>query len=283
MTGRSRRSRDNKTRFLDDFVIPVLSDEKEKIPMSDEEYALQLQLQEALISSSVSSSRGSIKGPSKQPIHPRKKRKGTVESSQSFCTICLDVKLHGEMFVSHSCTHTFCTDCISQYVATKIQENISMVKCPDLNCKGILEPQNCREIVPAEVFDRWENTLCESLVLGSQKFYCPFGDCSALLVDDGGVTVTSSECPNCRRLFCAQCKVAWHAGMTCSEFEKFKGGESKKEDKMVMKLVKKKKWKRCPNCSFYVDKISGCIHISCRCGFEFCYRCGSKWSDDHAC
>ncbi|GJR69092.1 RNA-directed DNA polymerase, eukaryota, partial [Tanacetum coccineum] len=41
-------------------------------------------------------------------------------------------------------------------------------------------------------------------VICSEKFYCLFKDCSALLVDDGGEAVTSSECPHCNCLFCAQ-------------------------------------------------------------------------------
>nr|GEU47122.1 zinc finger, C6HC-type [Tanacetum cinerariifolium] len=94
------------------------------------------------------------------------------------------------------------------HVAAKIQENITTVRCPDPNCKGIIGPEACRLIVPKEVLDRWEDALCESLILGAEKFYCPFKDCSAMLVNDGGEAVTSSECPHCYRLFCAQCKVA---------------------------------------------------------------------------
>ncbi|KAL4336792.1 hypothetical protein S245_039327 [Arachis hypogaea] len=72
-------------------------------------------------------------------------------------------------------------------------------------------------IIPKEVFERWENALCENLVLAtSKKFYCPFKDCSAMLVNnDGNEVVTCSECPHYHRLFCAQCKVAWHGGLEC--------------------------------------------------------------------
>ncbi|BBG98735.1 RING/U-box superfamily protein, partial [Prunus dulcis] len=102
-------------------------------------------------------------------------------------------------------------------------------------------------------------------------------DCSALLVDDGGEVVTVSECPNCRRLFCAQCKVAWHAGIDCGEFQNLNENEREKEDIMVMELAKKKNWRRCPRCNFFVEKTDGCLHITCRCGLEFCYGCGSYW------
>ncbi|KAE8659582.1 agamous-like MADS-box protein AGL62-like [Hibiscus syriacus] len=127
----------------------------------------------------------------------------------------MDVNPFEEMFRSNTCSHLFCKDCVGKYVAAKIQENIAMVKCPDMDCNAALEPQFCRSIVPGEVFDRWENVLCESMVIASQKFYCPFKDCSAMLVDDGESDVVRSECPVCHRLFCAQGKVVWHAGISC--------------------------------------------------------------------
>ena len=94
-------------------------------------------------------------------------------SSQTLCMICMDGKVSSEMFTNNSCTHSFRADCISQYVATKLQENISSVKCPDPNCRGLLEPQCCRDIIPQEVFDRWGDAICESLILGSQKVLLP--------------------------------------------------------------------------------------------------------------
>jgi len=72
-----------------------------------------------------------------------------------------------------------------------------MVKCPHTKCKQVVEPQHCRLVITKEVFERWENAPCENLVLASQKFYCPFKDCSAMLVCDAEEVVTVSECPHC--------------------------------------------------------------------------------------
>lgn len=240
--------------LIDDFYFSALCDDEELFPISDEKYAQELQLQEALMSSAISSTM--------KPSKPKQLQTG--ESSQTFCEICMDGKPTSEMLRNNSCTHSFCTDCIGKYVAISIQQNISMVKCPDPKCSGLLEPQFCRSIIPQEVYDRWNDALCESLILASERFYCPFKDCSAMLVDDGGVVVTESECPDCRRLFCAQCKVSWHAGIECREFQNLNKDEREREDIMVMELAKKKNWKRCPRCKFYVEKIDGCLHISCR-------------------
>ncbi|XP_024967181.1 probable E3 ubiquitin-protein ligase ARI9 [Cynara cardunculus var. scolymus] len=177
----------------------------------------------------------------------------------------MDTKLTSEMFRNTNvCTHSYCFDCIRGHVAAKIKENITQVKCPHLQCKGLIGPEICRSIVPKEVLERWENSLCESMILASEKItYCPFKDCSAMLVDDGAETVTSSVCPNCNRLFCASCNVVWHSGFDCNEFRGLKKGEKDPEDLKLMDLAKRKKWKRCPNCKYFVEKVSGCLHISC--------------------
>ncbi|CAG7893164.1 unnamed protein product, partial [Brassica rapa] len=75
------------------------------------------------------------------------------------------------------------------------------------------------------------------------------------------------KCPdmNCTQLiepytlFCAQCEVPWHAGSGCKETKK-KTRNSDKEDALLIDLAKKKKWRRCPKCKFYVEKASGCLH-----------------------
>lgn len=42
------------------------------------------------------------------------------------------------------------------------------------------------------------------------------------------------------------------------------------------KLAHTKRWKQCPNCRNLVERIDGCSHMSCECGIDFCYDCGSR-------
>ncbi|TYH15392.1 hypothetical protein ES288_A05G038400v1 [Gossypium darwinii] len=135
----------------------------------------------------------------------------TNQNPSFTCEICIEPKQPNESFNIKGCSHAYCTDCMIKYVASKLQDRITAISCPVENCGGLLEPEYCRNILPKEVFDRWGDALCEAMVLGLQSFYCPYKDCSMLLIDDGGEAVKELECPNCRRLFCAQCKVPWHA------------------------------------------------------------------------
>ncbi|XP_029126591.1 probable E3 ubiquitin-protein ligase RNF217 [Cajanus cajan] len=165
-----------------------------------------------------------------------------------------------------------------------MRQNILKVTCPNPNCSVELKPKCLHTVLPREVVVRWESARCESSIAGENKTYCPFKDCSVLLVNDGGEVVTSAECPSCHRLFCAQCKVSWHGGLTCEDFQKSKGKTHEKEfDNMFLKLAEEKNWQKCPKCSMFVQRSGGCEHISCRCGCHFCYGCGEKWMYGHVC
>ncbi|KAL4582955.1 hypothetical protein LXL04_007517 [Taraxacum kok-saghyz] len=249
----------DKDEAVDDFYM---YDEDELLLISAEKYT---QISERKASST--------------PHNSQKDNKLMVRSEgESFCGICMDTKSGSEMFSNPKvCGHLFCLDCIRQHVSVKIQENVAMVKCPDPTCKSLIGPEVCGSIVPKQVLERWEDALCESWIL--KKFYCPFKDCSAMLVDDSGKVVTSSECPNCNRLFCAQCKVAWHSGLNCREYKK----RNPEEDIMLMELAKNEKWQRCPSCNYLVEKRGGCSIIKCRCGHFFCYLCGKTNRSIHKC
>ncbi|KAK2386817.1 RING/U-box superfamily protein [Trifolium repens] len=97
--------------------------------------------------------------------------------------------------------------------------------------------------------------------------------------------LTSYECPSCHRLFCAQCKVPWHADMNCRKFQKLKNVSDKEQqlDMKFLELAKRKEWQKCPRCSMHVEKATGCRHMTCRCGCYFCYSCGGDWSSGHMC
>ncbi|XP_077230240.1 E3 ubiquitin-protein ligase RSL1-like [Tasmannia lanceolata] len=203
--------------------------------------------------------------------------KRTIKSAATVCKICMERKQVGRMFRIKSCSHIFCSDCVSKHVASKIKEKVSLVICPDDKCKEALEPEFCKAILQVEVFERWGEAVCESMVPVSKRFYCPYKECSALLEDLGVQIIRESECPNCHRLFCAQCKVPWHSEIKCEDFQKLKKDERGNDDhRLVVEIANREKWKRCPMCKFYVERISGCTHIVCR--FSFPYGCGIAWS-----
>lgn len=233
-----------------------------------------------------------------QVFSPAGARKVNEEASErnrhasKECGICLEVKESSEIFNNMVCSHNFCSDCILQHISSKLKEKSVPIDCPEPNCSEHLTPQQCQAILPLQTHMEWSLVLVEAGIPISERFYCPFKDCSALLWNDvpkpsteGLNSILTSEatgtketeCPECRRLFCAQCLVPWHAGSDCSERESLSSSEKEKDDIMFDKLAKEKLWKHCTRCRHIVEKTSGCDHITCRCGYEFCYVCGSEW------
>ncbi|KAL9314586.1 hypothetical protein ACSQ67_020038 [Phaseolus vulgaris] len=207
-----------------------------------------------------------------------KRKRFTGESSGAVpfdCEICTETKTSTEAFSINGCCHVYCKHCIALYVESKLQDNVVNIGCPVPRCRGLLEAEDCRSILAPEILDRWGKALCEAVISVEEKFYCPFPDCSVLLIrDEKDEGIRESNCPNCRRMFCALCRVPWHEDMPCEEFQKLNAEERGREDVMLRNLAKQMMWKRCPTCGFYVAKTSGCMYMKCRCGSAFCYNCG---------
>ncbi|XP_042492758.1 probable E3 ubiquitin-protein ligase RNF144A isoform X2 [Macadamia integrifolia] len=179
------------------------------------------------------------------------------------CEICVEPMTETKKFSNNKrCAHPFCLDCIVKYIEAKIGENSTAeVPCPASNCDKFLDPISCRPILPAGLFERWCDVLCESAVLRgeSSHCYCPSAGCSTLVLNECGGIITKSECPNCKKLFCFQCKITWHVGFGCNETEQLRD----ENDFLFGELVVRNNWKRCPNCKFRVEKLDGCRSIQC--------------------
>lgn len=48
-------------------------------------------------------------------------------------------------------------------------------------------------------------------------------------------------------------------------------------EELFEQFVKGKNFKQCPKCRRWVEKTQGCDHMTCRCGGEFCYKCGGPY------
>uniref|UniRef100_A0ACD5XS33 Uncharacterized protein n=2 Tax=Avena sativa TaxID=4498 RepID=A0ACD5XS33_AVESA len=204
---------------------------------------------------------------------------GAMIVDDFYCAICMEEVPAIECFPVDGCTHAFCVSCVRQYIAAKVEENVLSISCPDPGCKdGSLHPEECRDVIPTPLFQRWGAALCD-MAFGTLKFYCPFNDCSMLLIDDhrdgDAAARTNVECPHCSRMFCAQCKVPWHDGVDCAEFQQLGEDERSREDLLLRKVAQKSNWRRCPKCKMYVERVEGCVYIVCRCSHRFCYLCGS--------
>ncbi|KAB2618281.1 E3 ubiquitin-protein ligase RNF217 [Pyrus ussuriensis x Pyrus communis] len=150
------------------------------------------------------------------------------------CDLC-EAKIH-----LGYCAHFYCQECAVQYVVSNLQNNVtSTIMCPVQGCAGVLDPNYCRPILPDDVFDGWGNALCESA-----------------LVDESDDIDSTFVCADLLSVTAVEFKLSNIPVIVKAELGK------KGEDKMLEELAKKR-WRRCPNCNYYVEIISGCNYIKC--------------------
>lgn len=213
-------------------------------------------------------------------VNPRNSEQVATESRRSepfTCEICIEPMSPAKNFKSNDscCAHPFCTDCFAKYIQAKLEDTVAIIKCPALDCEQLLDPLLCQTIISVELFTNWCDSLCDSSLLVYERCYCPYQNCSALIINECGGTVRKTKCPNCKSFFCYICKVPWHAGYWCSESRQRRDAN----DVKFGELVEKFKWTRCPRCGQAVERIEGCRMVICRCGTSFCHKCGKKYHD----
>ncbi|XP_071709326.1 E3 ubiquitin-protein ligase RSL1-like [Rutidosis leptorrhynchoides] len=199
------------------------------------------------------------------------------------CTICFESVYTDQMFSVSNCMHRYCFSCMRKHVEAKLLQG-QLPKCPDVKCKSKLEIESCKKFLNPELYDIMSSRVKEESIPATDKVYCPFSKCSALMskTELQLHAATSSrdtgmrQCVKCRRLFCINCKVPWHDNVDCGSYLKYFANQSSNEAKLKS-LATKNRWRQCIKCKNMVELSEGCYHIYCRCGYEFCYTCGAQW------
>ncbi|GFZ17931.1 zinc finger (C3HC4-type RING finger) family protein [Actinidia rufa] len=154
---------------------------------------------------------------------------------------------------------------VSQHVEVKLLQGM-LPKCPYDGCKTELKIENCKVFLTSELCDIMSHRIKESSIPASDKIYCPYSRCSALMskaevlvnARSGG----SSKCKRCHGLFCVNCKVPWHNNMSCNAY-KSSNPYPCAEDAKLKSLATKNLWRQCVKCNHMVELAAGCNHIYC--------------------
>jgi len=191
------------------------------------------------------------------------------------CGICMEQGV--SLITVGQCGHAFCHACLNHYVTLKIRERTAPIRCCALKCPEHLSCALVRQVVGEALASDHEMHLAEAAM--KNKIYCPFPNCGAAYDLEEGVAEV--RCLECNRSFCGTCRVPWHEGYTCKEFNKLPEHLRTPEDAAFMRMAEKKHWRRCPSCRNIISKHEDdCNWIRCRCGCAFCFRCGEKYLDD---
>ncbi|CEL07380.1 hypothetical protein ASPCAL10537 [Aspergillus calidoustus] len=197
------------------------------------------------------------------------KRHCTAESSQSAanrkvtqlqreCVACTELKLASEMLQAQ-CPHWYCNGCVMRLVKDSlVDESLFPPRC----CRKAFPLSTMRKHIGADLSRQFEDKEIEHK--DPYRTYCSNAGCAKYILPpfvEGYV----GTCQSCHSGTCTLCKRAAHTGKCVDEHDE------------VMNLAKQSGWQQCPQCSHLIELSTGCNHITCRCGFEFCYVCTVKW------
>jgi len=103
-------------------------------------------------------------------------------------------------------------------------------------------------------------------------------------------------CPKCSMTFCALCSRAWsttpripswfnnspvrisHTNKLCSTYGRKAVSASEDDYIAIADAVDAR---ACPGCTMRTSRVSGCNHMTCSCGFEWCFVCETRWNLSH--
>lgn len=208
-----------------------------------------------------------------------------AEPSEFQCSICLeDHAVDG--CCTLPCQHRFCFQSLQCYFQGIVQDRrLNNLVCPVEGCGFDLRAAEhthiLQECLPEESYYRLLSLLaCELSCI------CPCGSpgCAEFVFVDDQDDPTNLCCPLDHR-FCRYCEGGPHPGLSCEEQRRRldlkrsheEREKERREQKAVWKSALAMGWKPCPlQCAFGggYKAAAECDHVTCHCGFEFCWDCG---------
>ncbi|KAL7721492.1 RBR-type E3 ubiquitin transferase [Entamoeba marina] len=195
------------------------------------------------------------------------------------CDICYDEMDISFCYRNPICGHSYCLPCIREYVTDQINKANTIVKCPNANCSQVIpfnDLVNCGIINNQQTYDKYLNTLTRlHLETDPDVRYCE--KCGNVMIGEKGITMM--RCSKCKYAFCFKCKEPWHADFTCEEYKQWKLDHAKGDNAYADFL--RNHTKPCPKCKKPIEKSGGCNHMTCACGYHFCWVCLKEYKPGH--
>ncbi|KAF9257131.1 hypothetical protein L218DRAFT_936113 [Marasmius fiardii PR-910] len=160
------------------------------------------------------------------------------------------------------CGHTYCLSCTETLLTLSL--NGPSPRCCDRYSPIDLEMAISDERLDPDLRIRIRERLQEHSVPPAQRLYCPNPQCSAFL---GSMR---SQFRIRRTVTCGACSTRLRISLS------YRRRRQNEHDQLRL-LAGSRKWKKCPCCHQMIEKTDGCNHMTCRCGGQFCYKCGGLW------
>ena len=171
-----------------------------------------------------------------------------------------------------ACGHSYCTSCISEYLVSAADSDRFPVAClgEDGRCTSAIPLETLSKLLSPELEARLLRSAFLAYVRSNQDTlrFCPTADCPEVYrVGEEGMM---HRCPSCLNAICPACHVEYHEGNDCRSYRDLKSGG----EEAFRRWQQERGVKACPKCSAYIEKVSGCNHMTCAsCKAHICWTC----------
>ena len=121
-------------------------------------------------------------------------------------------------------------------------------------------------------------------------------------IEDEEVDGRRMVCAKCQVVFCGLCRLPWEAGrggishgvtaalfgghqikrshrcVSCTVYQRRIGYSGDRDFAFVAQIANSR---CCPGCSLRTVRTEGCNHMTCPCGYQWCYVCECRWNTFH--
>ncbi|KAG8420645.1 hypothetical protein J3459_010861 [Metarhizium acridum] len=159
------------------------------------------------------------------------------------------------------CSHDYCRTCIAGLFEAAISDDsLFPARC----CRQAI-PLGLNQIfIPAKLAGRYR---AKELEHGTpNRTYCHNSPCSTFIPPQF-IRGNRATCVKCYSSTCTSCKGPAHESDCPPDVATLH----------VLRMANDRGWQRCSSCRILVELSTGCNHITCRCGAQFCYVCGERW------
>ncbi|KAF2843608.1 hypothetical protein M501DRAFT_909107, partial [Patellaria atrata CBS 101060] len=185
------------------------------------------------------------------------------------CVICMADDIPISRTAKLECGHRQCHSCLKRNFELSVTDPSRM---PPTCCTAEHVPLKHVERLFSDKFKILWNKKYQEYTT-KNRIYCPVRGCGEWIKPsnikmDTSVGRKYGKCNRCKTKICILCNGKWHMRKDCPKDE---------ETKQFLATAKEEGWQRCHNCKHMVQLKEGCNHMTCRCGAQFCMRCGKRW------
>eukprot|EP00419_Tripos_fusus_P001219 CAMPEP_0172689738 /NCGR_PEP_ID=MMETSP1074-20121228/23362_1 /TAXON_ID=2916 /ORGANISM="Ceratium fusus, Strain PA161109" /LENGTH=1060 /DNA_ID=CAMNT_0013509587 /DNA_START=38 /DNA_END=3220 /DNA_ORIENTATION=+ len=210
------------------------------------------------------------------------KRQNKEYRPMFLCAICL-VEHEVEGCCTLPCQHRFCFESLQYHFDIIVRERrLSKLACPAEGCGYSLRTEECIHIFQQCLSEEAYHKLLEFLTRDDPHVYeCQHLGCEERVFLDDGDDYADLLCRRGHH-FCGKCCHGPHPNISCDEKQEQldrdrKDEEDQQELDEAWRSALAMGWKPCPRRCTYgggYKAAEECDHVTCECGFEFCWDCG---------